>query len=286
MQRCSDCHAAVDDEAIFCDQCGYRLRAGPVAPAIIPAAFPRSFPVDVSPFQDVSGDACPACGYFNRPDEEFCANCGVQLISLALPRADSLPAAYPSVDAVGMLKLSSSAVQQGVEPTRNRICPTCGADNPPGENYCQICGFWLASQATSGGSVELDEVPQQALVGPPGLSPYETVSMANITGRLLSTTTNTSLALPPKTEIIIGRRDPERGIYPDVDLSAQGSSSNSVSRQHARMILQGNQLYIEDMKSTNATYLNRQRIQPGQLYLLNHGDELRLGGVALVYYSY
>jgi pSer/pThr/pTyr-binding forkhead associated (FHA) protein len=50
-------------------------------------------------------------------------------------------------------------------------------------------------------------------------------------------------------------------------------------------LVQGSQVFIEDLNSTNSTYLNRQRLQPGQRYLVNSGDELRLGGVVLVYYS-
>jgi len=111
------------------------------------------------------------------------------------------------------------------------------------------------------------------------------VSCPSHIGRLFSTTTAASLSLPAKGEIILGRRDPDRAIYPDVDLSDQGTVSNSVSRQHARLLVQENQIYVEDLNSTNSTYLNRQKLQPGQRYLLKDGDELRLGGVALVYYS-
>jgi len=286
MQRCPDCNASVDDEAVFCDQCGYRLKGRPSAPAVLPAASPRSNPIEVGDFLGGAGDACPACGYFNRPNEEFCANCGVQLVSISVTGSAALPAIRLTAEAVSAPPSSSTAMEQVLKPGRNRVCPTCGADNPPGEDYCQICGFWLASQPTSGQTFEQDEAPRQAQPISPVHSPYETATPIKIMGRLLSIATNASLALPPKAEIIIGRRDPERGIYPDVDLSAQGSATNSVSRQHARLLIQGDQLFIEDMNSTNSTYLNRQRIQPGQLYLLNHGDELRLGGVVLVYYSH
>jgi pSer/pThr/pTyr-binding forkhead associated (FHA) protein len=110
------------------------------------------------------------------------------------------------------------------------------------------------------------------------------VSASRQVGRLFSTATNSNFPIPALPQIIIGRRDPDKGIYPDVDLSAQGSTSNSVSRQHARLLLQGNQVFVEDLNSTNSTYLNRQKLQPGQRYLLNSGDELRLGGVVLIFY--
>ena len=66
MQSCPDCHASVDDDAIFCDQCGYRLKAGPGAPVIIPARPPGPDSIDVSADSGAAEGACPTCGYFNR----------------------------------------------------------------------------------------------------------------------------------------------------------------------------------------------------------------------------
>jgi pSer/pThr/pTyr-binding forkhead associated (FHA) protein len=85
--------------------------------------------------------------------------------------------------------------------------------------------------------------------------------------------------------LLIGRGDPGRGIVPDIDLSKEGSASNSVSRKHARLIIHGNQVYVEDLSSTNGTYLNKQKLQPSQRYLVHHGDELRFGGIILIFYT-
>ena len=106
-----------------------------------------------------------------------------------------------------------------------------------------------------------------------------------INGRLFSETTNSDLPLPPKTEIIIGRSDADQGVFPDIDLGSQGSASNSVSRRHARLLAQAGQVFIDDLKSTNSTYLNQIRVEPGQPVLLKNGDEIRLGGITLVYFT-
>ncbi len=42
-------------------------------------------------------------------------------------------------------------------------------------------------------------------------------------------------------------------------------------------------IYIEDLNSTNFTFLNRIRLQPGQAYPLKDGDEIRLGVLTLEY---
>ena len=52
-----------------------------------------------------------------------------------------------------------------------------------------------------------------------------------------------------------------------------------ISREHARIIQRGSNLWLEDLRSTNGTYLNGQRIfEP---VLLQSGDRIRLGGTEL-----
>jgi pSer/pThr/pTyr-binding forkhead associated (FHA) protein len=115
---------------------------------------------------------------------------------------------------------------------------------------------------------------------PPQYSPPPSPSP----GRFVVRATNVSILIPGgKTEIILGRTDPARGIYPDLDLTSHGGESSGVSRQHARLILQGYDVYLEDLNATNFTFLNRQKLQPGQRYLLTPGDEIRLGLLSLEY---
>lgn len=92
------------------------------------------------------------------------------------------------------------------------------------------------------------------------------------------------LPLPKdKTDIIIGRSDAARSIYPDIDLAPHGGDAHGVSRRHARLIVEADGVYLEDLNSTNFTFLNRRRLEPGQRYPLRNGDEIRLGLLALEY---
>ncbi len=86
-----------------------------------------------------------------------------------------------------------------------------------------------------------------------------------------------------QTEVVIGRSDPVKGVYPEIDLAGHGGESSGVSRRHARLILQDGRWCIEDLNSTNFTFLNRQKLIPGQRYPLRSGDELRLGLLMLEY---
>jgi pSer/pThr/pTyr-binding forkhead associated (FHA) protein len=75
----------------------------------------------------------------------------------------------------------------------------------------------------------------------------------------------------------IGRWDADGGVFPDVDLDADDPEAK-VSRRHARISLRDGQYGIEDLGSTNGTFVNRgRRLAPGDRHPLNDGDEIIVG---------
>lgn len=78
--------------------------------------------------------------------------------------------------------------------------------------------------------------------------------------------------LGAETGVVIGR-DPSASSHVVVD--------PSVSREHARLSVEGGELRVEDLESTNGTYLNGRRLEPGQRARVADGDELELGSVRL-----
>ena len=54
-------------------------------------------------------------------------------------------------------------------------------------------------------------------------------------------------------------------------------TEGSPSRQHARLIVEGDQLWVEDLGSTNGTFVNGERIAARTL--VKNGDALRFGPV-------
>lgn len=88
-----------------------------------------------------------------------------------------------------------------------------------------------------------------------------------------------------KSEIFIGREDPVSNHFPDVNLGPHGGEEGGVSRNHAKLIIQGNQCFLEDLKAVNYTFVNRQRLNEGARQPLNNGDELRFGKVIVMFYT-
>jgi hypothetical protein len=75
----------------------------------------------------------------------------------------------------------------------------------------------------------------------------------------------------------IGRWDADGGIFPDIDLDADDPEAK-VSRRHARITLNNGQYFLEDLGSTNGTFVNRgKRLIPGYRQILNDGDEIIVG---------
>jgi hypothetical protein len=75
----------------------------------------------------------------------------------------------------------------------------------------------------------------------------------------------------------IGRWDADGGVFPDVDLDSDDPEAK-VSRRHARISLREGHYLIEDLGSTNGTFVNRgRRLAPGDLQPLKDGDEIIVG---------
>jgi pSer/pThr/pTyr-binding forkhead associated (FHA) protein len=78
-------------------------------------------------------------------------------------------------------------------------------------------------------------------------------------------------------EAQIGRWDADGGIFPDIDLDADDPEAK-VSRRHARITLRDGQYFVEDLGSTNGTFVNRgKRLMPGVRQPLKDGDEIIVG---------
>ena len=263
---------------------------------------------------------CPNCGFLNGAEEKFCQNCG-QYLERAVelqpelapeqlpvyqpqpeavfrPEEENLPAELQPAPAVEAAPEELEAEVEQAEPeqveelvselpaaviierieeiTEEKVFPATSTEEEP----------------ISGNSIETDVEPVEFQAPVPASEPSTSSpeiaqsTAGGIRGRLVVRTTGVEIPLPSgQAEITIGRVDLVRNNFPDIDMSGYGGESSGVSRMHARLVLQGNQVYVEDLNSTNYTFVNKLRLQPGQPYLVSNGDEIRLGLLAMVFYS-
>ena len=88
-----------------------------------------------------------------------------------------------------------------------------------------------------------------------------------------------------KSDNLVGRRDPQSNIFPEIDLSRYDPQTK-ISRRHARIWREGETFLVEDLGSSNGTVLlpvhnEIVRLQPHHPYMLGNGDRLRLGDTTL-----
>ena len=178
-------------------------------------------------------------------------------------------------------------------------CKTCGTENLDGSQFCDECGTNL--QASSNNNNEFNvqsyqpplSVPsfQSASVTSFGVEPIieqvEPASVVEVAEKKIEGAHSTLIIergtsvgkkfILTAEESYIGRWDADNGIFPDVDLDAHDPEAK-ISRRHARIIQQNGKFSIEDLGSTNGTYINRgRRLIPGNSNLLNDGDEIIVG---------
>jgi CheY-like chemotaxis protein len=81
--------------------------------------------------------------------------------------------------------------------------------------------------------------------------------------------------------LILGRSDPSKNFAPDIDLNLYAPANNGISRRHVRLHIEGDDLFVTDLGSTNGTFLRGERLKPDMPTPIYRGDELVLGKLAL-----
>lgn len=138
-------------------------------------------------------------------------------------------------------------------------CKECQMENIEGALFCEECGVKMNEDQSSPGSAM--ESGGAMLV--------------------LAASDGTRLDIPAKEEVVIGREDPISDVFPDLDLTGLGGMENGVSRKHAVIHHAAGDYTVEDMGSTNGTYVNKKKIQPHAPQAFKAGDELRFGKLSL-----
>lgn len=98
---------------------------------------------------------------------------------------------------------------------------------------------------------------------------------------LVHAISNTRYPLRDRAEFLVGRPDPVTSTMPEINLGPV-DTNRSMSRRHAKIVFTGDHFKVrEEVGTLNGTYLNGQRLRPGQEAIFKVGDHLRFGMVDL-----
>lgn len=97
-------------------------------------------------------------------------------------------------------------------------------------------------------------------------------------------TSDEPLVVQITRQISLGRRDTVTGSQPSVDLTPYNVFALGVSRFHALIRRENNDLLLEDLGSSNGTYVNGKRVVPRYPHELHSGDLIVLGKLSIELY--
>jgi serine/threonine-protein kinase len=176
-------------------------------------------------------------------------------------------------------------------------CPACSTSNLDTSRFCDECGTRLAashsqpdppayvppqtadsfSRPVSVTSIGVPPLPVEPSAAPTFDDVGKAIGIAHATMVIeRGDTPGTEFKLVNE-DSTIGRWDADNGVFPDIDLDAFDTDAK-VSRRHARIYRSNGAYFIEDLGSTNGTYVNRgRRLLPGNSQTLSDGDEVIVG---------
>ncbi|WP_341531194.1 FHA domain-containing protein [Nostoc sp. UHCC 0302] len=255
--NCPSCGATVQADAAFCGQCGHNLHStaahAHVAPSVAPTIAPDT-PVEVP--QLIVPD--PLLELL-QPD------------ALGIGGESSHPAETSPLPATAVANPpQANTPDSGISGTPTIAAPpmVSGQGNPtsPPEP---------APMETVQATPAPEPTPPPAPVATtPIVSPART-QLQQVSARLVHVQSDRLIELPQSLSVIHIGKSNDR-IPPDVDVSGF-ANSEIVSRIHADIRVEGDAHYIEDVGSSNGTYINNLPLLPGNRHRLRPGDRISLG---------
>jgi hypothetical protein len=161
-----------------------------------------------------------------------------------------------------------------------KICAICKYENVANAEACANCGAPFSSDVTTTLSVSghLAEVVRQDPNIRRTTLPAGSIALYVMGEKL-------PLVVEGRGQpTILGRQNQDAPSSGVVDLSKYQAHLLGVSRQHAAISYNDNVFAIEDLKSSNGTWVNENRLQANQPRVLRNGDVIRLGQLIIFVY--
>ncbi|GEK16756.1 FHA domain-containing protein [Cellulomonas persica] len=251
---CPEGHASASTD--YCDVCGAPITSA--APGAAPAT---SAPAAADP---TGPSACPHCSAPAAPGALFCENCGYDFTTGATP-APVTPLTPPG------------APQTGPVPTVS--APRAPAEAPTGPATGQTPAVEAAEPATDGTALPTPApAGSQEWVAEVWIDP-DWYALQQPEDPLPSV--GLPVLVPLRTRsVLVGRPSTSRNIHPQIDCGAD----SGVSRRHCQLNTDGQRWWVEDLQSSNGTYLARvgdalptTPVPVGQRHEIADGDRVYVG---------
>ena len=164
------------------------------------------------------------------------------------------------------------------------ICPSCGFKNRLGDLVCRNCGRMLAQgidpQTRKLRTDEMEAVdtdPSKAASKVPNLpeAQFHFPEGAAISLRLKEV--KDPLIYEIQDTLLMGRYDKSTDTSPDIDMHRFAGYLLGVSRQHAKLHREGDNLFLEDLGSSNGTFLNGRRLGSHEKRMVPNESRIGLG---------
>jgi hypothetical protein len=252
---------------------------------------------------------CPACHTPVRSDASFCGQCGADLREVALGEVALREVGSSASETISSAQSNVESNPASAMKTQNFLVPESGVSSPdvvendPGNDLDLQLPDLVAPEPL----VEPDPVQPEPIVGvsegdgsadneeaappvePAAAPPVEPVSppppaaprppqatqLQTLSARLRQVQTNALIEIPRQLSVVrIGK--PNNQTPPDIDVSGF-PDSEVVSRIHANLLVEGDVYFIEDVGSSNGTYVNGLPLAAGNRHRLRPGDRIALG---------
>ena len=302
---CPNCGASVQTDATFCGQCGFNLQAESSTPPVLEetAIDSRSdMPLEEASLNEptvsfeTTADILPETAISSTitspwdMDEESNGEPGDRTFE---PFPEGLPD-LESAETVDSFSTSetefadlSNLIIAEEAPELAAVSQTDIEFDPSNKEVEQSESVELEQSRTEPITAQTSKVSTSNVSA--DVTTPKTNAASNLVGAtqlqiqncsLLHVQSNTSVEIPFNLNVVhIGK--PNGQIPPDIDV-AGFPDSEVVSRVHADIRIEGDAYYIEDVGSSNGTYINHTPLVRGNRHRLRTGDRIALGKGDLV----
>lgn len=162
-----------------------------------------------------------------------------------------------------------------------KVCTACSKEIPNDATFCNYCGAvqvgLLPAQTTT-------RVPDEVALPPLHDRIVHLTELYDDMLAVLIPGETQPILIQGEQKIVLGRSGFVTDPQPTIDFTAYNGVGLGVSRQHAVISRPGDQYVIQDLGSTNGTWVNEVRLAKDKFHELNSGDLIRLG--QLTFYVY